>query len=317
LSNYVVNNNGRKDDQGELSIVFLGRRCQFSTIPFQRLIDAGIRVTALFLASNVPSAPAVRLRRSKPSITILGGPGTSPTASIEQIAGKHAIPVYDVRRPLKTEFAATLREFTPDLLVSSCFPWRIPTFARDEARLGGINLHPSLLPRFRGPDPLFWTYYYDEQRTGVTIHRLNDTFDAGTILAQTAFDLPDEIAGDELEALSATYGAELLVDVIAHLNSGKLNPEPQDEKRASYQSWPTDAHLIIDRNWPMQRVLNFVAGVIPLGYAPRVATSNGTFVVGSARRARTTYESDAECWSDESTVCIAFSDGRVEFTLEK
>jgi methionyl-tRNA formyltransferase len=316
LSNNVLQHGHRPDALSDLSIVFLGRRCQFSTIPLQRLLDAGMRVNALFLSSNAPSGPAVRLRRNKPSISIWGGPGSMATESIEQIARNHAIPVYDVRRPLGIEFAATLRELAPDLMVASCFPWRIPALIRDEARVGGLNLHPSLLPRFRGPDPLFWTYYFGEQRTGATVHWLSDAFDAGEILAQSTFDLPNELPGDRLEAIAARIGADLLINVIAQLDSRKSDPRPQDETLASYQSWPANTDLLIDRNWSVQRALNFVAGVIPLGYSPRVATLRGTYVISSARRAGISCESASDSWRNETTACVTVADGAVEFTLE-
>ena len=242
--------------------------------------------------------------------------GVNRTDSIDQIAGKHSIPVYDVRRPLGSEFAATLREFDPDLIVASCFPWRIPKRVRAQAYLGGINLHPSLLPRFRGPDPFFWTYYFGERRTGVTVHQLSDTLDAGTILAQNTLEIPDELAGDALEALAASNGADLLIEAINGFHAERPTPKPQDETLASYQSWPTDAELIIDRTWPTQRALNFVAGVIPLGYTPRIATARGTFVIRSAKRPHEVDESAEGYWSDDATVCVAFSDGELEFTLE-
>jgi methionyl-tRNA formyltransferase len=217
---------------------------------------------------------------------------------------------------LRDEFALTVREFAPDLIVAACFPWRLPSVIRDEARLGGINLHPSLLPHFRGPDPLFWVYYFGEPRSGATVHQMSDDFDAGAILGQKAFDVADGLPGDRLEALAASYGADLLVDVIAQLGAGKSDPQPQDATLASNQSWPSHSHLIIRRDWSVRHTLNFVTGVIPLGYAPQVETSRGTLVIQRARQVAAGPEPLDESWSDAQTVRIAVADGAIEFMVE-
>lgn len=295
--------------QGAISIVFFGRRCLFTAIPLARLLRAGVKVAAVVLSSSVPIGSAMRLRRYRPSISI----GDVP-ASAERIAGEQGVPLYEVRRPLGAELRTVLERHSPDLLVASCFPWHIPASIRDAARLGGINLHPSVLPRYRGPDPFFWAFRTGDREWGVTVHQLCDSFDAGAILAQRDFAIADELPGDQLERHAAQLGGELLLDVVMRAKSQTLRGSVQDESVASYQTWPSANELIIDRNWSAQHVINFVVGVRALGYEPAFETTHGLRVIRSARLANeeTRFE---ETWCDEHSVYVLFVDGTVEFTV--
>jgi methionyl-tRNA formyltransferase len=305
-----VSNDASSNVREGISVAFFGRRCSFTAIPFEHLLRAGINVTALFLSSSAPIGDAVRRRRYRSSISIGG-----TSSSVERLAGEHGIPQYDIRRPLGDELRSILRQHQPDLLVASCFPWRIPASIREVALLGGINLHPSLLPRFRGPDPLFWAYRTGESKWGVTVHQLSDSFDAGAILGQTGFVISDEMPGDQLERHAARLGGDLLLNVIANGRSQALRGSPQDQSDASYQTWPSPVELLVDRTWSVQRVINFIIGVRPLGYEPTIDTSRGLRVVHSARRANqeTLF---GETWIDEHTVCLSFADGVIEFAVE-
>jgi methionyl-tRNA formyltransferase len=98
---------------------------------------------------------------------------------------------------------------------------------------GTINVHPSMLPAFRGPHPLRWVIALGERTTGVTVHQVDAGIDSGPILAQRAIDVG---AGGEAALLrrSATVAADLLREVLLRLPSGEITPVPQDESRASY-----------------------------------------------------------------------------------
>jgi methionyl-tRNA formyltransferase len=252
---------------------------------------------------------AVRLRRYRPSI----GFGNVPE-SIEHTAGEHGVPLYEVRRPLGAQLRSVLEQHQPDLLVTACFPWRIPARIREVAHLGGANLHPSPLPQFRGPDPLFWAYRSGCRNWGTTVHVLGDAFDAGAILAQSGLLIPDEMPGDELERQAALLGSDLLLEVISRAGGEALHGSSQNETEASYQTWPNADQLIVDHSWTVQHVINFVIGVRPLGYEPLVDTASGMRVVESARLADRE-ASGGEAWLDEQTVRMSFADGVIEFSV--
>src|SRR6266536_191528 len=103
-----------------------------------------------------------------------------------------------------------LTEYQPETICVACFSKRIPRDILDIPRLGCLNVHPSLLPANRGPEPLFWTFREGNQRTGVTIHLMDEGMDTGPIVAQEALEIPDGISYTQLEAQCAELGGKLL-----------------------------------------------------------------------------------------------------------
>jgi hypothetical protein len=105
-----------------------------------------------------------------------------------------------------------------------------------------------------------------------------------------------------------------LLDVIAQAGSGMLQGVEQDEASASYQTWPAADELLVDRDWNVQRVLNFVIGIRPLGYEATISTTRGIRVVRSARASNQPGRR-GEKWLDDRVVCMPVADGAVEFTV--
>ena len=151
-----------------------------------------------------------------------------------------------------------LADFQPDLICVVCFPYIFPETLLQLPRLGCLNLHPSLLPAYRGPTPLFWISRQAERQSGVTLHFLDEGLDSGDIVAQAAFDLPEGITELDLTARCAEQGARLLGDAIRQLEAGPLPRRPQPTNGASYFPAPTSADLRIPTTWPAQRAFNFL-----------------------------------------------------------
>src|SRR3954452_251906 len=99
--------------------------------------------------------------------------------------------------------AAMLTPLRPDLIVSAGFPWRIPRDVIELPRMGAVNMHPSLLPRHRGPNSVGWAIRADDAEFGLTIHRLDTEFDTGAILAQTRIPITDD---DDNASLTGKVG---------------------------------------------------------------------------------------------------------------
>jgi methionyl-tRNA formyltransferase len=162
------------------------------------------------------------------------------------------------------ELARRLRELEPDVICVSQFPWLIADEILKIARRGAFNIHSSLLPRHRGPNPLFWVYYHSDRQTGVTVHRMNQRADAGDIVAQEIFDLPRGFPVDRLYVRKAALGAGLLVEVLSKLENGGLTPVAQDDGFAT--SAPRVAHgmgMVNFAEWDVERVWHFLAGLCP------------------------------------------------------
>jgi methionyl-tRNA formyltransferase len=131
------------------------------------------------------------------------------------------------------EVINTLSTFKPDLLVSACYGQKIPSQTIHEAHYGGINVHPSLLPRWRGAYPVPWAILAEDAQTGVTLITLADKFDQGLILAQQKIPLTDKDTAEELRKKLFSMGAELLVKTLPEVLSGKQKGEPQKSENAT------------------------------------------------------------------------------------
>ncbi len=104
----------------------------------------------------------------------------------------------------------------------ACFSFVLPPALLQAPRLGCYNLHPSLLPGYRGPAPLFWQRRLGEEQTGVTLHRMTPAVDAGEIVAQVGVPLPDGSSAAQADALTAQVGAGLMLHMLARLVQGPL-----------------------------------------------------------------------------------------------
>lgn len=265
--------------------IFFGLRCRMSLVPLVTLIERGVEVRAVVIPARAVSGRPVSpiapvFPHTSRALLPLTVPGRSET--IDQVAARHGIPLFQVGSLSHPATIDALRALEPDLIAVSCFPMRMPSSLLDIAPLGALNLHPSLLPAYRGPDPLFWIFRDGARQSGVTIHLMTVELDTGDILAQQAIALPDGIAGDVLEARCAEIGGGLLADAAWTLWQGTARRVPQDEGVATYRHWPSAADLVIDSGWSAGRAFNFIRGVVPLGYTPIVETAAGRFAVNGA-----------------------------------
>ncbi|HEX5166926.1 MAG TPA: formyltransferase family protein [Thermomicrobiales bacterium] len=182
----------------------------------------------------------------------------------------HDLPTYQVGRLTSSGTLELIDQLDPDLIVVACFPRLIPEAIHGRARLGGINIHPSLLPQHRGPDPLFWIMRDGGRGCGVTVHALADRYDSGDILAQRPVPYPAGVRESELERRLAGEGAELALSVIEGLVVGRQSRTAQDEHQASYESWPAERDYHLDTRRSALDSWNFVRGVAERGVPIRI-----------------------------------------------
>lgn len=128
----------------------------------------------------------------------------------------------------------TLEPLKADILISASYGQKIPAAAIERAPLGGINVHPSLLPRWRGADPVPWAIYSGDHQTGVTIVRLSARFDAGLILAQEKLNITGRDTTGELRPKLFSMGADLLVKTLPDIVSGHIKGVLQKNEGAPY-----------------------------------------------------------------------------------
>jgi methionyl-tRNA formyltransferase len=154
-------------------------------------------------------------------------------------------------------WAAMLAPLRPDLIISGGFPWRIPADVLALPRHGAINMHPALLPKYRGPSAIEWAFRNGERETGFTIHRLAPEFDTGPILAQAGMPISDEDDMDSLLGKIVPLVPDLMRQALERVARGELG-EPQDEAQASYANLFEDDWRVIDWARPAREIHNQV-----------------------------------------------------------
>jgi methionyl-tRNA formyltransferase len=271
-------------------VLFLGQSCAAAMPPLAALIEAGFTIPAIVLA--------------RPVGTRLG--------EIQRFAAAAGIPVVWVKSA--AEATETIQRIAPEVAVATCFPWRLPRAALETPPLGILNVHPSLLPLGRGPEPVFWTLRRGERMSGVTVHRMDAGFDTGPIVAQAEMLVPEGIAAPDLERDLMTVGGSLLVDALPALAAGTLQPRPQPTEGVSQAPVPRPADWTMMSSLPAAWAWRFARGVAPLG-GPLTAIAGGTSIRVAAALDWSPHERLPEpvLDDDDGTVRVRFSPGWVRF----
>jgi methionyl-tRNA formyltransferase len=164
---------------------------------------------------------------------------------------------------LDAQVAGALDREQPDLLVSWFWTRKLPSRWLALPRLGAIGVHPSLLPRHRGPNPYFWSIDQGDQLTGVTLHRLDADYDTGRVLGERRLPVGERDAWQLARALDRP-SLELLREAVARLARGETLPEvAQDESLASWAPEPSGDELKVDFGWATERVLRRIRALSP------------------------------------------------------
>jgi len=248
-------------------------RCGFTGAIATGLAKRGHVPSALIIPGHPRLERPVRIDPNVTMLPIAGKPGSTTVTRY---------PTYSVGSLTSPGTIELVESFTPDVLIVACFPRLIPRVIREIPHLTALNVHPSLLPAHRGPDPLFWIMRDGGSGCGVTLHELDRRFDTGAILAQRAVQYPDGVRESELEFLLAANGAELTAEIMDSLAVVRLCGEQQDARLASYESWPTSDDFTIDTQRPARNAWNFIRGVAGRGIPVRVQTDTGPVLVADA-----------------------------------
>jgi methionyl-tRNA formyltransferase len=182
---------------------------------------------------------------------------------MKAIAQEKAIPVFQPDSINTPEGVARLKEWQADLLVVAAYGQILSKDVLEAAAKGGINVHASLLPKYRGAAPVAWAIYHGETRTGVTIIRMTTGLDAGDMLAQEKIDiLPDETAGG-LEARLAPLGARVALRVIDQIASGTAQGTKQDKSQVTKAPKLKKEDGLIDWTKHAEQVCNQIRAMQP------------------------------------------------------
>jgi methionyl-tRNA formyltransferase len=182
---------------------------------------------------------------------------------MKEIALEQHIPVYQPESINTPEGVEKLKSWEPDLLVVAAYGQILSRYVLAIAPRGGINIHASLLPKYRGAAPIAWAIYHGEKQSGVTIIKMSIYLDAGDMLVQEAIDIrPGETAG-ALEERLAPLGARLAGQIIDQIEAGTVSGKKQDKSLVSKAPKLTKEHGLIDWDRPAEAVCNQIRAMQP------------------------------------------------------
>lgn len=181
------------------------------------LIDAGHEICGVFTRADKPVG-----RRQ-----ILTAP------PVKQLAQQHGLPVYQPRTLRDGSSDDLIRGLSPDIIVVVAYGCIIPPQLLHVAKYGCINLHVSLLPKYRGSAPIQWAVLNGDTTTGVTIMQLDEGLDTGDILMVQPVEIDPEMTSGELFDKVSAIGARTLVEALDKIRAGALTPQKQDDAQAT------------------------------------------------------------------------------------
>jgi len=228
-------------------LVFCGTP-RFAVPTLEKLVAAGHSVLLVVTQPDRPSGRGMELVASP----------------VKEAATKAGIPVVQpVAIKNNEEFRARLSAIAADAIIVVGYGRIIPQWMIDLPRLGNLNLHASLLPKYRGAAPIQWAIANGETVTGVTTMRIDAGLDTGDILMQRELPiLPDDTA-ETLAPRLASAGAELMAETLPALESGRLDPAPQDHSMATLAPILTKEDGRMDFSQPAAVLLNRLRGFRP------------------------------------------------------
>ena len=243
------------------------------------------------------------------AITIPDVPHQRYPNPVKECAEKHNIPLYQSKYLKDTESLNWVKDLQPDLLVLAFVTTFIPKAMIDCATHGGINYHPSLLPKYRGGSAINWAVISGEEETGVTIHFIDEGVDTGPILLQERVEIePDDTVKSLYFKKLYPLGIRLIGEAVKQIRTSQAQPVPQDEDMASFQPVISAEDTIIDWQKPSSIVYNLIRGANPSPGA--VTTLQGEPVkIFDSTRVEGSGDPGTVVALSEETVDIATGDG--------
>ena len=234
---------------------------------------------------------------------------TPPPVKIEALGRE--LPVFQPNSLKSPQVAAQIADLNPDLIVVVAYGQILPAQILEIPPLGCVNVHGSLLPKYRGAAPIQWAMINGEKETGVTTIYMDAGLDTGDIILSRTMPITPQITGGELWTALSHLGADCLKETLDLIARGEAPRTPQDHNEASYAPKLTKADGQIDFNQPAEAVLNRIRGVTPW---PGASTDFGgeRLKIHAALPARGQGQPGEIL--DSKRLVVATADGAVELT---
>lgn len=230
-----------------MRIVFMGTP-DFSVGALNALIEAGHEIAAVVTQPDKPKGRNMELQ----------------CPPVKEAALKHHLKIYQPERVKKNEeFYRILKEISPDVMVVVAFGQILPKEILTLPRYGCINIHASLLPKYRGAAPIQWAVINGEEKTGVTTMQMDEGLDTGDILETTEIILDKKETGGSLFDKLAKAGAELIVQTLTDLEQGKIIPVKQEDSKSNYAGMLNKKLGCIDFSGSAESIERLIRGLNP------------------------------------------------------
>ena len=280
-----------------MKLVFMGTP-DFAVPCLEELIKAGHEIVGVF---TQPDKPVGRKRVMTPP-------------PVKVCAEKNGITVYQPDSVRTEESLTLMKELNPDCVVVVAYGKIIPSEMLKLPKLGFVNVHGSLLPKYRGAAPIQWSIIDGEKKTGVTTMQMDDGIDTGDMLEVSETEIGENETAGELFDRLAEMGGKLIVSSLSKLEKGELTPIPQDHEKSNYAKIISKEMALIDFNMSAENVFNLIRGFNPWPIAYTII-GDKRLKVFAAEKIGSVNGKSGEVVSSDGTLTVAFGDGNgLKFT---
>ena len=274
-----------------MKLVFMGTP-DFAVPCLEELIKAGHEIVGVF---TQPDKPVGRKRVMTPP-------------PVKVCAEKNGITVYQPDSVRTEEALSLMKELNPDCVVVVAYGKIIPSDMLKLPKFGFVNVHGSLLPKYRGAAPIQWSIIDGEKKTGVTTMQMDDGIDTGDMLEVSETEIGENETAGELFDRLAEMGGKLIVSTLSKLEKGELTPIPQDHEKSNYAKIISKEMALIDFNMSAENVFNLIRGFNPWPIAYTII-GDKRLKVFAAEKIGSVNGKAGEVLSSDGTLTVAFGDG--------
>ena len=282
-----------------MRIVFMGTPA-FAVASLKRLIEDGHQILAVFTQPDKPKNRGMKL---------------VPTP-VKVLALEHHIPVHQPNSVRDEAVLSEIRKMAPELLVVAAYGKILPEELLKIPTVAAINVHSSLLPKYRGAAPINWAILNGETETGVTIQHLGVELDAGDIITVRRTPIDPEEDASQLYDRLALLGAEALSEAVTALGNGTAQRIPQGEAEGPYAAMLSKEMSPIDWNKSAVSIVNQVRGLIPWPCATTQLQGEQVKVYRAAVGDATGNAPGTVVSADKQGIAIAAGDGKTVMIQE-
>ena len=200
-----------------MKIVFMGTP-DFAVGALEALVEAGHEVVLVVTQPDKPKGRGKEMQQTP----------------VKECALKHNIEVFQPVKIKTPEAVEVLKGYGADLFVVAAFGQILSKEILEMPKYGCVNIHASLLPKYRGAAPIQWAILEGEKETGVTIMQMNEGLDTGDMLTKVIVPIENTDTGESLFDKLAEAGAKLLIETIPQIEAGEITPQPQDDSLSTY-----------------------------------------------------------------------------------